>query len=131
MPQVASININDGAVTPVAHTFSPLSCTPGNTVLVAREGNTSAGNLSLIATYDAAKTGRKTHRVSIRFNMPVEALNSTTGLYEVVDVGRFSADVVIPDSFTAANRDDLAAFIKNALANSVINGYISDLDPMY
>lgn len=131
MPAVASININDGQTTPVAHTFAPLSCTPGNTILVNREGNTSAGNRTLMVTYDGAKASRATHRVGVRFNMPVEYLNSSTGKYEVDYTARFSCEVVIPDRMTGAQREDLAAFIKNALANAVINGYISDLDPMY
>lgn len=131
MPSVASIVLADGQSTPANHTFAPLSCTPGQTVLVDRDGQTSAGNKTLIATYDPAKSNRATHRVGFRLNYPVEVLNSDTGQYKVEYTARFSCDVVIPDRMTAAERDNLAAFIKNALANSVLNGYVSDLDPMY
>lgn len=131
MPAVASISLNDGQGTPVAHTFAPLTCTPGNTVLVNREGNTSAGNRTLVLSYDAAKANRATHRVGIRFNMPVEAQNADTGQYRVEYTARFSGEAVIPDRMTAAERADFAAFVANAIMHADVNDYIADLDPFY
>lgn len=131
MPAVAAVTINDGATTPVAQTFSPVSASIGQTTLVNRVGNTAAGNRTLILGYDPAKGNRPTHRVNVRLNYPVEVLNTTTGVYEVAYTGRISCDIVIPDQMTALERDHMAAFAKNALAHAVINGYVSDLDPMY
>lgn len=131
MPALASVVINDGAGTPVAQTFAPLSSTVNQTILVNRIGNTAAGHRTLILGYDAAKASRSTHRVSVRLNYPVEVLDSTTGQYKVTHTGRFSGDFVIPDQMTALERDHLAALVKNAIAHAVVNGYVSDLDPMY
>lgn len=131
MPAVNAVTINDGASSPVAQTFSPLSSNVNQTILVNRVGNTAAGNRTLTLSYDAAKATRPTHRVNIRLSYPVEVLDSNTGQYKVTHVGRFSCDVVIPDQMTAAERKHMAAFLKNAVADSVISGYISDLDPMY
>lgn len=131
MPALASITINDGASTPEAQVFAPLSSTVNQTVLVNRVGNTASGNRTLLLSYDPAKASRPTHRVNIRLNYPVEVLDSTTGQYKVTHVGRFSCDVIIPDQMTALERDHMAAFLKNAVSHAVINGYVSDLDPMY
>lgn len=131
MPAVAAVTLNDGASTPVAQLFSPVSASIGQTTLVNRVGNTAAGNRTLILGYDPAKGNRPTHRVNVRFNYPVEVLNTTTGVYEVAYTGRISCDIVIPDQMTALERDHMAAFLKNAVANAVINGYVADLDPMY
>lgn len=129
MPSASTITLADGQATPVTHDFVPMSVTPGRTVLVNRESDTSAGQMQLIVGFDPAKVSRKTNRVSIRFNLPVE--QTVDGVVKVAYVARFSADVVLPEEMTQAQRDDLAAYIKNALADSVVNGIISDLDPIY
>lgn len=129
MPSATTIALLDGAATPVSHDFEPLSVTPQNTVLVNRESQTSAGQLQLIVGLRPANGSRKTNRVNVRFNYPVEHL--VDGVYEVAYTARFSGDVVIPEQMTQAERDDLGAYIKNALADAVVNGVVTDLDPMY
>lgn len=131
MPAVAAVTINDGASTPVAQTFNPISASIGSTTLVNRVGVTAAGHRTLILGYDAAKGNRPTHRVNVRLNYPVEVLNTTTGIYEVAYTGRISCDIVIPDQMTQLERDHMAAFLKNAVAHAVVNGYVKSLDPMY
>lgn len=129
MPTASTIALDDGQGTPASHSFEPLSVTPARTVMVDRDATTSAGQKQLIAGLDPAKPGRKTNRVNIRFNYPIE--HTVDGIVEVAYVARVNCDVVIPDQMTQAERDNLGAFLKNALANTVINGYITDLDPMY
>lgn len=130
MPSAATIALFDGASTPVSHNFEPLSVSPERTLLVNRESITSAGQMQLILALDPAKSTRKTNRVNIRFNYPVEATDAD-GVTRVAYTARFNGDVVIPEEMTQAQRDDVAAFIKNALANAVVNGIVSDLDPLY
>jgi len=129
MPSASTITLADGQATPVNHDFEPLSVTPERTVLVNRESDTSAGQMQLIVGLDPAKNGRKTNRINIRFNYPVE--QTVDGVVRVAYVARFSGDVVLPEEMTQAQRDDVAAFIKNALADTVVNGIVSDLDPLY
>lgn len=131
MPSASTITLADGQATPVNHDFAPLSVTPRNVTLVNRDATTSGGQMKLIAEFDPAKPSRKTDRVKFRFNMPVEATDSDTGRTYVAYTARFSCDVVLPEEMTASERDDMAAFIKNAVSDTVLNGYISDLDPMY
>lgn len=129
MPSATTISLNDGQATPVSHDFDPVSITPGNSLLVNRDASTSAGQMQLIVGLSPANSNRRTNRVTIRFNMPVE--HTVDSVVKVAHTARFSADVVIPDEMNQASRDDLAAFIKNALSDTVVNAIISDLDPLY
>lgn len=129
MPSAATITLADGQVTPVNHNFEPISVTPERSVLVNRESSTSAGQMQLIVGLSPAKSGRKTNRVNVRFNLPVE--HTVDGIVKVAYVARLTCDVVLPEEMTQAQRDDMAAYVKNALSNAVVNGIISDLDPLY
>lgn len=131
MPSATTITLADGQATPVNHDFVPVSVNPGQAVFVNRDSTTSAGQMELILQFDRAKSGRKTDRVKFRFNMPVEATDSTTGLTYVAHTARFSCDIILPDEMTTAERADMAAYVANACAHAVLNGYISDLDPVY
>jgi hypothetical protein len=129
MPSASSITLADGQATPVNHTFDPLSVTPSQSLLVDKSSVTSGGMNQLIVGLDPSKSSRRTNRVSIRFNMPIE--QTVSGVTEVAYTARFSADVILPDQMTQAERDDMGAFIKNALSDSVVNAIITDLDPLY
>lgn len=130
MPSASSIVLADGQATPANHTFQPQSVTPERTVLVDRDSETSAGQKEIIVGFVPAKGQRKTTRVSLRFNMPVEATDSD-GITRVAYTARLDSNLIIPDEATQAERDDFAAFVKNAFADVVLNGYVSNLDPMY
>jgi hypothetical protein len=132
MPSASTISLNDGQATPVAHVFSPkVQVTPGSTILTNSDDNTtSAGDLRLHLGFSSANSKRKTNRVKYEFAYPVEATDAD-GITRVAYTGRFSIDVVIPEEMTQAERDDLAAYLKNAMSDSVLQGYVSDLDPMY
>jgi hypothetical protein len=78
-----------------------------------------------------ASSKRSTNRVKISFDYPKTAVSTVDGSERTVYTARFNADVVIPNEMASADRDDFAAFIKNALADSVVNGYIKELDPIW
>lgn len=127
MPTAANILLNDSV--PAAHTFEPLSITPERSVLVDRDSTTSAGFKTLQAGLSPARPSRPTNRVNIRLSMPTE--QTVDSVTTVAYTARLNVDCVLPEEMTATERADFAAFVKNALADTVINGYIEDLDPMY
>lgn len=129
MPAISNIVLADA--TPANHTFVPVSSTPDQAVWLDRDGTTAAGSKELVAVYSRANGARKTDRVKIRLNVPYEATSTDTGKTYVAYTARFSCDVVLPDEMSATERGHVAALIKNALADTVLNGYISDLDPAY
>lgn len=129
MPTASAISIDDGQATPASHTFEPNQVSNGSATFVDRDATTSAGQKQIVLSFSPASAKRSTTRLSVRFNYPIEQV--VDGVTRVAYTARFSSDIVIPDTMTQAERDNLAAFIKNALANTVINGMVSDLDPVY
>lgn len=130
MPTASTIVLADGQATPVNHNFAPRAQVgPGNTTLVNDEASTSAGSMKLSLGFSSANSARKTNRVKISFVQPTE--QTVDGVVRVAYAARFSIDIVMPEEMTLDERKDLGAFLKNALANSVVQGYITTLDPMY
>jgi hypothetical protein len=127
MPAAANISLNDS--TPAAHTFEPQSILPERSVLVDRDSTTSGGFKTLQAGLSPARPSRPTNRVNLRLSMPTEQTVDT--VTSVAYTARCNIDVVLPEEMTTTERAHFAAFVKNMLADSVINGYIEDLDPMY
>lgn len=132
MPQASVLTINDGAATPVAHSFTPRGFVgPQFTTFVDLDNDTPAGRPILSVAMDPASSKRNTNRIKITFAYPKLATSAIDGSERVVYTARFSADCIVPNDMNTEDREHFAAFIKNALANSVVNGYISDLDPVW
>jgi len=130
MPSATAISLNDGQATPVAHSFVPAYVGSDKQVFEDRDvALTSAGRARLISSFSSANGSRKTNRISIRFDLPTEQTIDT--VTSVAYTARFSCDIVIPEQATQAERDDLAAYIANALSATDIAGMIADLDPIY
>jgi hypothetical protein len=67
--------------------------------------------------------------VDVSLDLPI--VESVNGINVVTKKGLFKGYFVIPDTFTAQNRADLAAFVANALDVTAVRGVVKDLDPMY
>lgn len=130
MSQVTgALSINNGAATPVAKSFAPEQVSPALATFTERTATASAGYMRLSVSLSPANGKRTTNRVNVDFDLPV--LSTVNGISTVAYVGRFKGYFVIPDSMTAAERADLAAFVANALDNTQIRAIIKDLDPLY
>lgn len=129
MPSGATITINDGAGTPVATDFEPVSIMPSKSILANRNTEGSAGFRQMTLGFSPASARRKTNRVT--FHLDIPCVDTVDGVESVRCVMRGHLDVVIPDEATSGERSDLAAFLANGLAHSTIEGYIKSLDPMY
>lgn len=57
---------------------------------------------------------------------PETALNTTTGIYQVVNRARFTAEHEIPKGFAGAQRSEYAAQLGNLLAHSLFVGMVFD-----
>lgn len=131
MPTASAIVLNDGQATPVAHTFQPNQISPSLSVFTDRDSITSAGQKTLILGFSPATSKRATDRLSVKLNVPKESTDSGTGITSVVNTARFSCDIVLPDQMSFNDREDFAAFISNAVSHAVIQGMVTDLDPVY
>lgn len=130
MSQVSgALTINNGAATPVAKSFAPERVAPDQSSFTERSSGVSAGFVRLTTRFSPASAKRSTNRVDVDLDLPV--LNTVNGVSTVAYVGRFKGYFVIPDTMTAAERADLAAYVANALDNTQIRSVIKDLDPLY
>lgn len=128
MPTKTSITINDAV--PTGRVYAPVQSTAERTVLLDRDTNdTSAGAGVLILGYSRATKARPTDRINIRLAMPIE--DTVDGVTSVSYTPRFEGDIILPDGMVQSERDDIGALLQNLFADTVVQGYITDLDPMY
>lgn len=129
MAQVANLTLADGQTTPANHIF---------TVMTAQYGSDGPAKWRDIASYvtpmgqyTLSMLVRRTtaaDKVSIKLTMPGISTDGTaTKLYTVTAV----ADFILPDGATVQERKDAVAFMRNALANSIITDAIWNGSPAY
>lgn len=130
MSQVTGpLSINNGAGTPVAKSFAPEQVAPGSSTFTERTATSSSGFIRLGVGFSPANSQRPTTRVDLSLDLPIQ--QTVNGITSTAYTGRFKGYFVIPDSMTAAERADLAAFVANALDNAQIRAVVKDLDPLY
>lgn len=130
MSQVTGpLSINNGAATPVAKSFAPAAVSPGRSLFTERTALSSAGYLKLEVLTSLADGKRPTNRIDVNFDLPI--VEVVAGVSQVTRTGRFKGYFVIPDTMTALERADLAAFVANGLDNAQVRAVIKDLDPLY
>jgi len=129
MPQASAITIQNGAATPVNVTFSPESVTPQIARFADRSGGTANAFQRLTLTTAFAGGAKTVNKTGLNIELPVVAVIS--GAATVQRVLRAKLEFTIPDGATDAERKDLYAFTRNALANASAMATLRDLDPQY
>lgn len=146
MPALASITINDGQATPVAHTFNPSGPDKnGVNYFYDRSGGIAIGFPSItldlkeppVAAPGMASKASRVYRATAKVVMPVlEVTSASTGTgiqpaptkaYDLVAKMEF----ILPERATLANRKDILAYAKNILTNSNVTSLVQDLEGIY
>ena len=130
MPQLANIVINDGAATPVAHTFTPRDIVNGVGTLIESTGIPIGDNrLSLGLTRTSA--GR--YKPTVKLVLPIVQTQTVNGVSSPVVVRTAYAELSFnfDATSTTQERKDAVALSKNALANSIVLGVAQDLQGVY
>lgn len=147
MPAFAALTINDGAATPVAHTFSPVNNdAKGVASFADRSGGIAIGfpriTFSLrepVAQLKAgsASRGDRVYKVVITIDVPkLESTSAATGtgIPPAPTVAYDTAarlEVFLPERGVLAERTDLLAYIGNTLSNASIKSAIQNLEAFY
>lgn len=130
MSQVTGpIAVNNGAASPVSKSFAPQVVSPSESVFTERSAAISAGYQKITIKFDPANSNRASNRIDYNVDMPI--VEVVSGVNQVTRTLRFKGYFVIPDTATAAERADLAAFVANGLDVANVRGVIKDLDPLY
>lgn len=129
MPQLAAITLNDGATTPVAHTFAPVSSNGQKAEWADRSSTTPAGFQGITLEVRKPVNSGSAHRVLIGLNMPVEQV--VNGVPTVVRYNTAKLEMNFSGSSSEQERKDGLAFVKNFLANAGVATSVSNLEPFY
>lgn len=138
MSAIAALTLNDGATTPVAHTFNPVSIdSVGVAKWADRVGGIALGfPMVSFALRSPSKTSRN-YKLTAKVWTPILEVTSpstATGIqpaptkaYDILA----TIEIVLPERSTVAERKNLIAYLKNFLANAVITSAVENLETVY
>lgn len=134
----SNIVINDGAATPVAKTFTPVSENPVNNFNWAdRSGGVPIGYPHVRLSLKEAGPKGTASILNIEMKLPVleTPTGSTSGGFApvptVAHTGRIVFTAYLPTRSTLQNRKDLRALFANLLAHATVTGAFEDLISPY
>lgn len=136
MSAIAAITINDGAATPVAHTFNPVVSSPNAIWRENINGLALIGQGSVKCSVIPDK-GNGLNKVRLTMDLP--ALEVVTGQNssgysaapKVAYSDKVNVDFILPSRGTGQQRKDLRTLLINLLANAQIIDAIENLNAQY
>lgn len=140
MPAIGNVTINDGATTPVAHTFGPAGIDANGVAKFAdRSGGIPVGYLTVDISLrsPSPKSLEKMYLVTARTVTPVLEVTSpstSTGIQPAPTVAyKLIAETKywMPERSTLQNRKDLRALHKNLLADASMTAVVENLESIY
>lgn len=138
MAAIAVLTLNDGATTPVAHTFNPAPDLNSNLPKwVDRSGGIAMGYPTVTMSIRNPTKESRVYRVNIRLWTPImETVSASTASgippAPVVSYTLLSnMEFVLPERSTLQQRKDILAYAKNMLANAVVTSAVQDFEPVY
>lgn len=128
MPVASSLSINNAAGAAV--NFTPESVSPALTMFTDRASGAALGFRRIAVSSKFASGKSVVNRSKLTVEVPVTAV--VNGVTTVAYTLRASVDVVLPSAAAATDRNDLYAFLTNALANTaLVRPAMRDLEPIY
>lgn len=135
MPSNANIVINDGASTPVAHTFKPLSVV--GDIASFREVTSNGipvGNNVLSYSVKAPTNGSLMYTIKLKLAKPKVITITDTSGKTVTTVARtdlVDLTVKVGSDSTAQERKDLRVLLSNAVINALLAQAMDDLEAFW
>lgn len=130
MPQLAAISINDGATTPLAHNFTPVTTDGSNAKLSNKSAAMPQGFETLtINVRDVNGSKTAAYRVTGGFVLPTVA--AVDGVDTVVRTSQFKFEFDISQLSTAQERKNLRVLASNLFLNALMTSVIEGPEPLY
>lgn len=129
MPAIAALSINDGAATPVAHTFSPVTTDGSLAKWADRSPSIPNGFRTLSHEVQAPNGTRTVHRIIMGFNVPVVA--TVNSVDTVVRNSSAQVTLNIHPEATLQERKDLLAYVTNSLGLADVKTSVQNIEPFY
>lgn len=130
MPSLASITLNDGQATPVAHVFAPVTTDGSYARLAERLGSPVGFPTLSTMVRPPVNNGKGVYRVRFTCNVPVTTTD-VSGQTVKDHENSFSVEFLISENSTAQERKDILAYCKNLMSNAIATNLVVDLEPQY
>lgn len=129
MPALAAIAIDDGASTPVTHTFSPQTTDGRSALLLNRTSVLPRGMEQLTTDVRLAQSATGANKVTLKLVLPV--VQSVNGINTVVRQSQVTVVFDLSQDSTAQERKDIRVLMANLLANASVVSMIGNIEPQY
>jgi len=129
MPAIAALTINDGAATPVAHTFSVSGTTGSKATWLDKVSGIPVGYSRLEHEVREAKSATGAHRVVVSFSLPT--LATVDGVQVRVRVSSAQLALNFAQDSTLQERKDMVAYVINALSDSTVKPSLYNIEGFY
>lgn len=138
MPAIAAVTLNDGAATPVAHTFNPVGINQvGVAELADRSGGIPVGYPVLSVSTRKPVGQSRNYKIVVKITMPVLDVTSPstgTGIQPAPSVAHVplgQVEFVFHERSLLQDRKNVLAFMKNAMANALVTSLVENLEAVY
>lgn len=138
MAAIASITLNDGASTPVAHTFSPVNKGPDGVALWKdRSSGISLGFPAVSLSVRAPSKASRNYKVTAKVVVPtldVTSPSTSTGIQPAVTKAYDSIAVMtftLSERTTELERTHLLAYVTHLLANANLVNAVKLYEDVY
>jgi hypothetical protein len=138
MSAIAVLTLNDGAATPVAHTFSPVMIDSNGVAAYAdRIGGVALGFPKVTFSVRPPTKTNRNYRVTAKIVTPVLEVtspNTATGIQPGPTLAYqplVNVEFVLPERSSLQQRKDLLAYARNFLAHAVVTSAVQDFETVY
>mgnify|MGYP002062693700 CR=1 FL=1 len=135
---MAQLVLNDGAATPVAHTYSVVKAEGGVGYWAESIGSDlknpklSVGLRKIKVNGTQSGVGvNQVYREALSLVLPITGIAAGTGREELLRTLSAKVELNLPDTSTEAERDDLVALVISALTNATVKQVPKKLVPMF
>lgn len=133
MAAIANLVLADGQATPVNKTFVPMDANSGLATWTERSGGISIG---MPVSTLSVTMGAEVNKVKAKVSVPVlEVISGSDGGYTPSPKVAYTVSGVVEFSFpnraTLQNRKDVRAFVRNLLADAVIQKAVEEFERPY
>jgi hypothetical protein len=128
MTALSTITVNDGASTPVAHAFVPVT-TDGFLATLKERVGVPVGYPTLTASVRPPVKGGDVYKEVIKLTIPTTA--TINGITAIDYSNSGTIELFLSERSTAQSRKDLRVMLANLLAHATVVSMVESLEPMY
>lgn len=130
MPNMATITVNDGATTPLAHSFTPQTTNGTEATFWNRNSTIPQGYESLtVSVRGPGSSKTAAHRITGTIVLP--GVSTVEGQDAVTRVSKFDFSFSVSQLATQSDRKNLLALASNLFATAEMKTAVHNLEPFY